>query len=75
MSLRGYSYLLVKANKAADSKSIGVKLGRYCIANDIEVARVAAVLGVSRMTVYQWFTGKAIPHKDKVDRIQELLSK
>ena len=75
MSLRGYSYLLVKANKAADPKSIGVKLGKYCITNDIEVARVAAVLGVSRMTIYQWFTGKAIPHKDKVARIQELISK
>ena len=75
MSLRGYSYLLVKANKAADAKHIGVKLGRYCIANDIEVARVAAVLGVSRMTVYQWFTGKAMPHKDKAEKIEKLLSK
>jgi len=75
MSLRGYSYRLVKANKAADSKHIGVKLGRYCIANDIPVIHVAQKFSVSRMTVYNWFSGIVMPHKATVAQIEKLLNK
>jgi len=75
MSLRGYSYRLVKANKAADSKHIGVKLGRHCITNDIPVIQIAQQFGVSRMTVYNWFSGIVMPHKATVVKIEKLLSK
>jgi len=75
MNLRGYSYRLVKANKAADSKHIGVKLGRYCITNDIPVIQIAQQFSVSRMTVYNWFSGIVMPHKAKVAQIEKLLSK
>jgi len=75
MSLRGYSYRLVKANKAADSKHIGVQLGRFCITNDIPVAQVAEKFKVSRMTVYNWFTGTVMPHKATVVQIEKLLNK
>lgn len=75
MSLRGYSFRLVKANQAADSKNIGVQLGRYCIANDIPVAIIAKKLGVTRMTIYNWFTGVGYPTKDKVRKIEKLLTK
>ena len=75
MSLRGYSYRLVKANKAADSKHIGVKLGRYCITNDIPVIQIAQQFNVSRMTVYNWFSGIVMPHKATVAQIEKLLNK
>ena len=75
MNLRGYSYRLVKANKAADSKHIGVKLGRYCIAADIPVAQIAEKFGVSRMTVYNWFMGVVNPHKTTATEIEKLLAK
>lgn len=75
MSLRGYSYRLVKANKAADSKHIGVKLGRYCITNDIPVIQIAEMFSVSRMTVYNWFSGLVMPHRAKVAQIEKYLSK
>lgn len=75
MSLRGYSFRLVKANQAADSKNIGVQLGRYCIANDIPVSTIATKLGVTRMTIYNWFTGVGVPNKDKVRKIEKLLTK
>lgn len=58
----GYSQSLVKANKKADSKSLGVALGRVCIANNISVAEVAGELGVSRMTIYNWFAGTHQPY-------------
>jgi transcriptional regulator with XRE-family HTH domain len=73
MNLRGYSYRLVQANRGADSKHIGVRLGKWCIARDIPVAMVADKFGVSRMTIYQWFTGAARPHKNNVEQIEKLL--
>jgi len=75
MSLRGYSFRLVKANQDADFSKIGVKLGRYCILNDISVYDIAAKLGVSRMTVYQWFTGVSDPHPSKAMEIAQMLKK
>jgi hypothetical protein len=73
MSLRGYSLILVKANRDADSRHIGVRLGKWCIRMNIPVSEVAQQFGVSRMTVYSWFTGTSRPRKDKVDQIEKLL--
>jgi len=73
MSLRGYSFRLVEAIRAADPKHIGVRLGKYSIANDIPVTEIAEYFSVSRMTVYQWFTGASAPHKDKAEKIKQLL--
>ena len=73
MSLRGYSLILVKANRDADSKHIGVRLGKWCIRMNIPVSEVAQQFGVSRLTVYSWFTGTSRPRKDKVDQIEKLL--
>lgn len=75
MSLRGYSYRLVKAVQAANPELIGVKLGRHCIANDIAVWEIAGRFGVSRMSVYSWFTGVSKPHPRKAEEIKKYLSK
>jgi predicted DNA-binding protein YlxM (UPF0122 family) len=75
MSLRGYSLRLVKANQAADSRKIGVALGRYCIAKDIPVADIADSFDVSRMAVYSWFTGISEPHRTKAEQIAAMLKK
>lgn len=75
MSLRGYSYQLVKANLAANPNLIGVQLGRYCIDRDISVFDMAQKLGVSKMTLYHWFVGKSIPHKTRAEKITKLLNK
>jgi transcriptional regulator with XRE-family HTH domain len=75
MSLRGYSFALHTANLNADSRLPGVRLGKYCIKNSIPVSKVAEQFGVSRMSVYQWFTGASQPHKDKVEKIEKYLAK
>lgn len=75
MSLRGYSLRLVRANQAADSKKIGVALGRYCITKDIPVAEIADQFDVSRMAVYSWFTGVSEPHRSKAEQIAAMLKK
>jgi hypothetical protein len=73
MNLRGYSFRLVEAIRAADPKHIGVRLGKYCIAKDIPVSEIAEHFSVSRMTVYSWFTAASTPHKDKAEKITKLL--
>jgi DNA-binding transcriptional regulator YiaG len=57
----GYSQSLVEANKKANTKSLGVALGRLCIKHGISVSEVARELGVSRATVYNWFWGVTSP--------------
>jgi len=70
---RGYSYALVKAILAADSKLLGVQLGRMCVERDIPVMHVAKQFGVTRQTVYWWFTGKYKPTRQFVDGITQML--
>jgi len=75
MNLRGFSLRLVEANQNADSNLIGVQLGRYCIAKDISAVEAAAIFGVSKMTIYQWFVGNSKPHKTKAEKIKRVLTK
>ena len=69
----GYSARLIALNKEADSKLLGVKLGRICIKRNIPVSLVASRLGVSRQTVYNWFTGANTPLNQSVGAVQALL--
>lgn len=71
----GYSQSLVRANKTASAKSLGVALGRICIGRDIAVQSVADVFGVSRMTVYNWFKGLSNPHPLYADAIKSYIKK
>ena len=70
----GYSARVVKANKKADPKNIGVKLGRVCIRRDIPVVTVARIYNVSRQTVYNWFMGISVPSAHISGHIQHYLS-
>lgn len=69
----GYSQQLVVANRRASKKSPGVMLGRVCIAADYPVVEIAKDIGVSRTTVYNWFTGVCIPADKHMSRINELI--
>ena len=42
---------------AKTPKSLGNQLGRWAINLDFPVTKIARALGVSRQTVYNWFTG------------------
>lgn len=67
----GYSMSLVYANKKASIKNPGVALGRFCIDNNISAAKVSEDLGVSRMTVYNWFSGTFWPSEPHLDAIEK----
>lgn len=71
---RGYSSRIVGANSLANTDSLGVLLGRYCIAKDISANEIASELSVSKMTIYKWFTGKTLPRKSKEDHIKEIIA-
>ena len=75
MDNRGYASRIVKANLAADSKSPGVALGRFCITKEIPVSDVADYFDVSRMTIYKWFVGEWSPRKQNAEKIWEMLEK
>jgi transcriptional regulator with XRE-family HTH domain len=70
----GYSQSLVYANKQASIKSLGVALGRVCIRANISVSEVADALGVTRMTIYNWFKGDAIPYPCYAEAISDYIS-
>lgn len=69
----GYSQGLVQANKKASARSLGVALGRLCIKHQISVQTVAKRFGVSRTTVYNWFTGVTDPHDDFAEQIRRYI--
>lgn len=71
---RGYSYTIVKAIAAADQTLPGVRLAQVCVSHNISVASAAQTLGVSRQTVYSWFTGRFKPRQNEVNHIEDLIS-
>ena len=74
MNSYGYSLRLVKLNNSASVVSLGVKLGRACIKNNVPVTEVAKRLGVSRQTVYNWFIGRSTPMGKTEEKIKTFLT-
>ena len=65
----GYSVRVIKLNSTANSKSMGVQLGRH----DIPVSNLSNRLGVTRQTVYNWFAGIHEPNRTQKTAIHEVL--
>lgn len=71
--MRGYSQVVMEANALAPAGP-GVALGSICIVTKYPVKDVANRLNVSRQTVYDWFTGKSMPMKEKTAVIEALIN-
>lgn len=69
----GYSQNLVRANKQASARSLGVALGRVCIRRGVSVTQIAEHFGVSRMTIYNWFKGVYDPRPDLIAQVQRYI--
>ena len=51
-----YSKKIIETiNEAAPS--LGTDLGRWAVRRDISMQRISQIVGASRQTVYNWFTG------------------
>lgn len=72
---RGYSNKIANANRNADLSSAGVKLGRFCIAEDKRVSAIAKEFNVTKLTVYKWFDGSWIPNEKHSALILEYLER
>lgn len=72
---RGYSSALINEVAAADPALPTVRLAKMCFTHNISVYEVAALLGVSRMTIYKWFCGKVTPRAKHIEKICRLVSK
>ena len=49
--------------------SLGKTLGKWAVHHDIPVTKLAEVLGVTRQTIYNWFTGTEVfvAYRDRVE--------
>ena len=54
-----YSQKIIDA-VAKTPKSLGNQLGRWAVYHDFPVTKIAKALGVTRQTVYNWFTGTEV---------------
>ena len=72
---RGYSNKLANANRNADFSSAGVKLGRFCIAEDKRVTAIAKKFSVTKLTIYKWFDGSWVPNEEHTDQILKYLER
>ena len=71
--MQGYTIRVAEAINNADGDLVGVQLGRLCIKHDIAISKVAKYLGVTRQTVYYWFTGKSEPRPYFSKAVQKMI--
>ena len=71
----GYSIATVEAIRRANPKLLGVQLALICVERGIPVGDVAKYIGVSRVTVYQWFKGETFVSGRYADEIQTLIDR
>lgn len=55
---RGYGEKLLRELEGSQSDSLGVKLGRVCVAANLPAAYIAKTFGVTPTTVHNWFRGE-----------------
>jgi len=60
---------------AKTPKSLGNQLGRWAIHLDFPVTKIARALGVSRQTVYNWFTGTEVfvAYRNRVEFLTKIM--
>ena len=72
--MRGYSQNVIEANQNA-KEGLGVLLGAVLISKKYSAVLAAKELEVSRQTVYDWISGKAIPLRSKTEAIAKLIDR
>lgn len=68
--------IIEKINEAP--VSLGTELGRWAVRRDVSMKRISDIVGASRQTIYNWFTGVtevAPSYKDRVEQVIVVLQK
>lgn len=73
--LRGYSTSFVRAVEESELSDLVAQFAHRCVARGIPVSVVAERVGVTRATVYAWFTGRAEPRAQHQEKIRQILAR
>ena len=71
---RGYSQSVVAAVEAAVPALLVTQFAKLCSARRVSAIEVAQSFGVSRATVYNWFTGVFAPKPQHIEKMREALA-
>jgi len=77
MDAMPYSQKIIETINEAPT-SLGTDLGRWAVRRDVSMQRISLIVGASRQTIYNWFTGVtevAPSFKEKVEKVILVLSK
>lgn len=72
---RGYSTLFLSAIEAAELDPVVRQFANGCISRGIPVAAVADWQGVTRASVYNWFTGKTTPRRVQMAMMKKVVAR
>jgi len=75
MARQGYSTVVQNKINNPDLTGLGVELGRLCLLHNYTIVEIAGVFKVSRMTAYNWVTGRHQPSRHLEDKIQSLVDR
>lgn len=56
----GDKFLRELADNQNDDNNLGITLAKVCVRANLPLAYVAAALGVTKLSVFHWFRGRAI---------------
>jgi len=77
MDIMPYSKKIIeKINDGPDT--LGTELGKWAVRRDVSMQRVSIIVGASRQTIYNWFTGMTevtSAYKPKVEKVISVLEK
>jgi transcriptional regulator with XRE-family HTH domain len=73
--VRGYDTLFVQRVKTATYQHAALRsFAKACIRKQQPISEVAQAFGVSRTTVYNWLTGRTVPHARYLNLIKDALA-
>lgn len=75
--MRGYSYEFIKKLRALAKRSNAPKcarLGLLAVERGVAITTIASRVGVSRMAVYDWFTGKYEPTEGNLRKLEKCIN-
>jgi len=72
---RGYTTLFLSAIEEAELDPVVRQFAKGCIKRGIPIAAVADWQGVTRASVYNWFTGKAKPRRLQLAQIRKITAR
>jgi hypothetical protein len=72
---RGYSTLFIRKVEEADQGDLVIQYANACVERNLPITEVARRMGVTRATIYNWFTGRSSPRVHQIEKIRKALAR